>query len=87
MLFVYEGVVTGLWNCEKCEVCVVPCKVLMFYWLAWTNESLVVEFRVLPTKVNHILTLGVTMEIFGVRYIQNGMKFGIQVPVGTSVLG
>ena len=41
----------------------VPCKVLMFYWLPWANEFLVVEFCVFPTKVNHILTLEVTMEI------------------------
>ena len=36
----------------------------MFYWFPWMNESLVVEFHVFPTKVNHILTLGVTMEIW-----------------------
>ena len=54
MLFVREGVVTGLWNRKKCEDRMVPCKVLMFYWLPWMNESLVVEFRVFPTKVNHI---------------------------------
>ena len=35
----------------------------MFHWLPWTNEVLVVEIRVFPTKVDHILTLGVTMEI------------------------
>ena len=63
MLFVHEGVVTRLWNREECEVRIVPCKALMFYWLPWTNESLVVELCVFPTKVNHILTLGVTMEI------------------------
>ena len=65
MLFICEGVVTGPWNHKKCEVRMVPCKVLMCYWLLWMNEFLVVEFRVFPTKVNHILTLGgVTMEIW-----------------------
>ena len=33
----------------------------------WTNEFLVVEFHVFPTKVDHILILGVTMEILSVR--------------------
>ena len=33
----------------------------------WMNEFLVVEFHVFPTKVEHILTLGVTMEILSVR--------------------
>ena len=33
----------------------------------WMNEFLVVEFGIFPTKVNHILTLGVTMEILSVR--------------------
>ena len=33
----------------------------------WMNEYLVVEFCIFPTKVNHILTLGVTMEILSVR--------------------
>ena len=33
----------------------------------WMNEFLVVEFHIFPTKVNHILTLGLTMEILSVR--------------------
>ena len=63
MLFVHEGVVTGPWNRKECKVHIIPHKVLMFHWLLWTNEFLVVEFRVFPTKVNHILTLGVTTGI------------------------
>ena len=63
MLFIHEGVVTGPWNHEECKVCIIPYKVLMFHWLLWTNEFLVVEFHVFPTKVIPILTLGVTMEI------------------------
>ena len=63
ILFIREGVVTGPWNCEECKVCVIPCKVLTFHWLLWMNEFLVGEFHVFPTKVDHILILGVTMEI------------------------
>ena len=33
----------------------------------WMNEFPVVEFCIFPTKVHHILTLGVTMEILSVR--------------------
>ena len=33
----------------------------------WTNKFLVGEFRIFPTKVNHTLTLGVTMENLGVK--------------------
>ena len=66
MPLVHEGVVTGLWDHKKCKVCMVPCKVLMFYWLPWMNESLVVEFHVFPTKVNHILTWGLPWK-FGCK--------------------
>ena len=33
----------------------------------WMNKFLVGEFRIFSTKVNHLLTLGVTMEILGVK--------------------
>ena len=33
----------------------------------WTNKFLVREFRVFSTNVDHLLTLGVTMENLGVK--------------------
>ena len=41
----------------------------------WMNEFLVVEFHVFPIKVDHILILGVTMDILSVRKMQNNTKF------------
>ena len=64
LLKIREGVVTEPWNREGCKIHVIPCKILV---AQWTNEFLVVEFCVFPTKVNRILTLGVTMEISNVR--------------------
>ena len=78
ILFVSEGVVTGPWNHEEHKVYIILCKVLMFCWLLWTNELLVVEFHVFPTKVNHILTLGglpwkveckINTELYKIQYL------------------
>ena len=33
----------------------------------WMNKFLVGEFHIFPTKVDHALTLGVTMETLGVK--------------------
>ena len=33
----------------------------------WMNKFLVGEFHIFPTKVDHILTLGVPIEILGVK--------------------
>ena len=32
--FDHEGVVTGPWNHEGCEICIILCKILVVHWLS-----------------------------------------------------
>ena len=52
---------------ERCIVRLLLTTGLCVSLAQWMNEFLVVEFCVFSTKVNYVLTLGVTMENLSLR--------------------